>query len=142
MLFINNKYNLNLMYERKIVVPISEATRRKIFCTFREEEISWSGSLNDVEFLSRIYDLDQLPSRDCRFQNAKGDIWEHTISNPGDWDPYWIFDDDRFDLLYCPESEFLRFLCEMIYPRVRPTTGEAQSLLKMFNEQLYLFTYY
>jgi len=117
-------------------MPISEGTRRKIIRTIREEDISWSGSLDNVDFLSRIYDLDQLPSHDGRFENAKEDIRQHTIYNPGDWNPNWIFDDERFNLLHCPENEFLRFLCEMIHPKVRPDTKEAQSLLKMFNEQL------
>jgi hypothetical protein len=117
-------------------MPISESTRRKIFRTLTEEDISWNGNLNDVDFLSRIYDLDQLPSHDDRFDNAKEDIWQHTINNSGDWDSYWIFEDDRFDLLHCSEDKFLRFLCEMIHPKVRPGIKEAQGLLKMFNEQL------
>lgn len=117
-------------------MPISEATRRKIIRAIIEEDISWSGSLDNVDFLSRIYDLDQLPSHDGRLENAKGDIRQHTIYNPGDWDTNWIFDDERFNLLSGPENEFLRFLCEMIHPKVRPDEKEAQSLLKMFNEQV------
>jgi len=117
-------------------MPISEATRRKIIRTIIEEDISWSGSLDYVDFLSRIYDLDQLPSHDFRFKNAKEDIRQHTIYNPGDWDTNWIINDERFNLLAGPENEFLRFLCEMIHPKVRPDDREAQNLLKMFNEQL------
>lgn len=116
-------------------MPISEATRRKIFRTLREEDIGWSGNLNDGDFLSRIYDLDQLPSHDYRFDNAKEDIWQHTVNNPGDWDSYWIFDDDRFDLLHCSDYVFLRFLCEMINPKVR-SKEEAKGLLDLFNENI------
>jgi hypothetical protein len=71
-----------------------------------------------------------------RFENAKEDIRQHTVYNPGDWDSNWIFDDERFNLLSGPENDFLRFLCEMIHPKVRPDEGEAKSLQKMFNEQL------
>jgi hypothetical protein len=116
-------------------MPISEATRRKIIRTIKEEDIRWSGSLNDVEFLSRIYDLDKLPSHDPRYEDAKRDIRQHTVNND-DWPSDWIFEDDRLNLLHCPEDEFLRFLCEMIHPKVRPDIKKAQGLLKMFNEQL------
>lgn len=114
---------------------VSEATRRSIIRTIKEEGISWSGSLNDVNFLSRIYDLDQISSHDHRFDNAKGDIWQHRINND-DWPDDWIFDDDRFDMLHCSDEEFLRFLCEMIHPTVRPDNEEANSLLEFFNEKL------
>jgi len=114
---------------------ISEATRREIIRIFRSEGIRWSGSLDDVAFLCRIYDLDQLPSKDGRFDNAKGDIWQHRINND-DWPDDWIFDDDRFNLLHCSDNEFLRFLCEMINPAVRSDRNEAEKLLEFFNEKL------
>jgi len=116
-------------------MEISEATRREIIRTFRSAAIRWSGSLDDVTFLSRIYDLDQLPSRDARFGNAKGDIWQHRISND-DWPNDWIYDDNRFNLLHCSDNEFLRFLCEMINPEVRSDEKEAERLLEFFNEKL------
>lgn len=55
------------------------------------------GRLNEIDFLSRIYDLDKMPSTDSRFLNARRDIWQHTINNE-DWDEYWYFSDDRFHL--------------------------------------------
>jgi hypothetical protein len=115
-------------------MPISETTRNKIIRTIIEESISWSGSLNDVEFLSRIYDLDKLPSLDHRYEDAKGDIWQHRVNND-DWPSDWIFKDERFDLLHCPDYEFTRFLCEMLNPKVRPVV-EAQKLLGFFNKNL------
>ncbi len=117
-------------------MPISEATRHHIFRLIREEDISWSGSLNDVDFLSRLYDLNQMPSHDIRVKDAKSDIITHTVSFPGDWDKYWIFDDDRFNLLRSPDNDFLRFLCEVLNPSVRPDEIETQSLLKEFNDVL------
>jgi AbiJ N-terminal domain 3/Abortive infection C-terminus len=116
-------------------VPISERTRRDIIQTIRSEGIKWNGNLDDDEFLSRIYDLDKMESTDGRYENARGDIRQHRISNY-DWSDDWIFDDRRFSLLDCPDTEFLRFLCEMIHPIVRPNKDEAQKLLEMFNENL------
>ena len=114
---------------------VSEATRRSIIRTIKEENICWSGRLDDVDFLSRIYDLDQISSNDYRFENAKGDIYQHRINND-DWLDDWIFNDPRFNLLHCPDIEFLRFLCEMINPIVRSNTEEVTKLLEFFNEKL------
>jgi len=116
-------------------MTISEAARRNIIQAFKVEGISWSGRLDDVDFLSRLYDLDQMPSHDHRFDNAKGDIWQHRINND-DWPNDWIFEDNRFDLLHCSDGEFLRFLCEMIHPVVRPDRKETENLLEFFNEEL------
>ena len=48
----------------------------------------------------------------------------------------WVFYDDRFSLLRCPDEDFLRFLCETVHPVVRPNTEEATGLVDAFNEQL------
>jgi hypothetical protein len=117
-------------------MPIAQITRRNILQILRSEGVDWSGRLDDVDFLKRIYDLDRLPSHDHRFDSAAGDIWQHTVNNPGDWDDYWIFDDERFNLLGCPDEQFLRFLTEIINPIVRPESKDRETLLKVFNEQL------
>ena len=117
-------------------MPISYEARRNIIQTLIAENISWSGRLDDVAFLSRIYDLDNMPSIDHRFPSARGDIWQHTVNNPGDWPDDWVFTDDRFDLYNCPDDKFLRFLCEMIHPVVRPDRYEALKLLELFNFEL------
>jgi hypothetical protein len=114
---------------------ISERTRRDIIQTLKSEGIQWTGNLNDVEFLSRIYDLDTIESTDARFKDAGGDIWQHRTNN-NDWSEDWIYGDPRFNLLRCPDLEFLRFLCEMIHPIVRSDKDETQKLLTMFNENL------
>jgi len=122
-------------------MPISHEARRNIIQTLIVENISWSGRLDDVAFLSRIYDLDNMPSKDRRFSNARGDIWQHTVNNPGDLSDDWVFADDRFDLYNCPDDRFLRFLCEMIHPVVRPDRDEALKLLDLFNSELRLEGY-
>ena len=52
------------------VVP--REIRINILDGLKLERISWSGSLDDVEFLSRLYDLQKLPSEDNRFKDAAG----------------------------------------------------------------------
>lgn len=115
---------------------ISYITRRNIFDHIQTEKIYWSGRLDETDFLSRIYDLDILPSNDGRFKNARGDIWQHRINNTEDWPEAWIFTDRRFDLLRCDDSIFLRFLCEMMHPLVRSDISEVTRLLQIFNEYL------
>jgi hypothetical protein len=114
---------------------ITEVTRRNIFDTIQLEKTQWNGRLDAPNFLSRIFDLSKLPSNDHRFPDAYGDIWKHTIMND-DWEDYWIFTDNRFNLLYCDDYIFLQFLCEMIHPIVRPELTEVNKLLQFFNDCL------
>lgn len=115
---------------------ITPLTRRNIFDFIQVEKFWWSGRLEEIDFLSRIFDLDNLPSTDSRFENAAGDIWQHRINNPTDWEDNWIFSDKRFDLLNCDDSIFLNFICEMIHPIVRGDSTEVNQLLQIFNENL------
>ena len=48
----------------------------------------------------------------------------------------WVFSDQRFSLLNCIEELFLKFLCEMVHPLVRPDKSETTLLVSHFNEQL------
>lgn len=101
----------------------------------RLENAAWHGELDDVEFLSRLFDLQQMPSTDSRFKDAAGDIWQHRYNND-DWERDWIFTDSRFRLVDGPTDKFLRFLCEVVHPVVRPNRDEALKLVVHFNEQL------
>jgi len=96
----------------------------------------FSGKCKEIEFLSRIYNLDSMQSTDSRFTNARGDIWQHTVNN-NDWDDYWFFSDNRFELENGSDDEFLlKFLCEMIHPAVRTKNCPWKSYLRKFNEIL------
>lgn len=114
---------------------ISEVTRRNIFDRITLEKISWSGRLEEPDFLSRLYDLSQMPSTDHRFSDAAGDIWQHRVRN-WDGESDWIFTDRRFDLLHCPDDEFLRFLAEIVHPVVQQREGTVASSLEIFNSEL------
>jgi len=109
--------------------------RTKILDGLKLEGLAWNGALDDVEFLSRLYDLGELPSHDSRFKDAAGDIWQHCINN-NDWDRDWVFSDERFHLANGPADQFLRFLCEVVHPVVRPDRDEALKLVSYFNHQL------
>lgn len=109
--------------------------RQNIFDGFRLENIVWSGALDEVEFLQRVFDLKSMPSYDSRFDDASGDIWQHRVNNY-DWNDDWIFGDARFDLLNCDLDVFLKFLCQTVHPIVRPDRAQAEALVQQFNEQL------
>lgn len=114
---------------------ISEVTRRAVFDELRIAQIAWSGRLSESEFLSRLYDLSSLPSHDVRFSSMAGDIWQHRENNL-DWDADWVFADDRLDLFNTTDEKFLRLLCEMVHPAVRPDTEGAKALVAVFNRHL------
>ena len=96
----------------------------------------YCGRFDEVEFLSRLYNLDELPSYDSRYRSARGDIIQHTVNND-DWDDYWVFSDARFNLSNGSEDEpLLKLLCEILHPAVRIEGKPWIEYLKKFNEIL------
>ena len=114
---------------------LGREVRMNIVDGLRLEGVHWQGKLNDVEFLSRLYDLERLPSYDPRFPSAAEDIWQHTVNND-DMDADWVFSDARFNLLGGSAESFLRFLCEIVHPLVRPDRDETMRIVSHFNDQL------
>jgi hypothetical protein len=111
---------------------ITIRTRRKIPELLGSVE--YSGTLNDLEFLSRLYDLRALPSHDTRYKTAYEDVWKHCVVNR-DWKRNWVFADRRFGLDDGPDTVVLRFLAEMLHPDVREI-DEAARLAQDFNSLL------
>lgn len=118
-----------------MAAKISEITRRDIFDAIYLEKINLYGRLEEVDFLSRIWDLNSLPSFDSRFKDAMGDIWQHTINNE-DWESDWVLSDSRFNLMRGDDETFLRFLSESIHPVVRSDVTECERLCQLYNSCL------
>ncbi|MFE6197295.1 protein kinase [Streptomyces sp. NPDC057838] len=114
---------------------ISEVTRMRLFDTLRLRNVDWSGRLEEVEFLKRIFNLDAFESWDSRFKTAEGDIYQHRVNND-DWEADWVFSDERFGLSRGPDAVLLRFLSEMLHPVVRNDGDELRELLEQFNALL------
>ncbi len=110
-------------------------TRRDIFDSLSFWGLYWPGRLQELDFLSRIFTLEDMPSTDKKFSNAYDDIWQHRINND-DWDSYWIFTDTRLNLLFCKDEIFLHFLCEMLHPVVRKDPEVVEELKDEFNRHL------
>lgn len=115
---------------------ITEITRRNIFDAITVENVNWSGRLEESAFLSRIFNLSELPSEDSRFENMASDIWQHRVNNPMDWADDWVFSDKRLNLLHCDDATLLQFLCEMLHPVVRADLTEVNKLKQLFNDYL------
>ena len=127
-----------MMNEATAATPdlrIPRATRQMIMDEMAGNGTIWYGSLDEVQFLSRIWDLASLPTTDTRFTDAEGDIWQHCINNH-DWEIDWIYGDARFGLLDGQPSEFLQFLAQCVHPRVRRDADETERLVRFFNDCL------
>jgi|GEM_PF-571718 len=128
---------------------ITEITKRDIYELFRdgyENPSNWLdniqrmiyyyyGSIKEIDFLKRLYSLDQMPSLDKRYDNAGIDIWQHTINND-DYPFCWIFKDERFPLKNGSDEELLKFLCEIFHPAVRNEKGCWKDYLEIINNLL------
>jgi hypothetical protein len=117
-------------------IELPKEARQEVIDIIRMDKICWSGMLDEVEFLQRIFDLDSFPSNDIRFTSAAKDIWQHRVKNPDDWPDDWIFTDRRFMLLDGSTDQFLRFLCEVVHPLVRPDRNECLRLVNAINERI------
>jgi hypothetical protein len=110
--------------------------RSEIFDWLTTSEYHWSGRMDEPEFLARLYDLTSLPSTDYRFGDAAGDIRQHTVLNPQDWDKGWVFGDERFDLRGGSDQNFLNFLSATVHPVTRRQPEHTRVLIDTYNEAL------
>lgn len=127
---------------------ITQITRNEIFSFLIKGEINglslihgygfyYYGRLTCAEFLSRLYDLQEMPSRDSKMKNALEEIRFYTNENSKPKYPYgWIFCDDRFPLVKGSDEQLLDFLCEMFYPNVRNNDSNWRYAFLKINELL------
>lgn len=114
---------------------LSRATRNNVLDWLSLSEYQWSGRLDHPDFLSRLYDLESLPSKDRRYPNAAGDIYQHMVNN-WDWDDDWVFGDDRFNLRDGTDKNFLDFLVETVHPIVRNDPEAAAAIVAAYNDTI------
>ena len=138
---------------------LTEITKRDIYELFRDgctvedlfhtENVQYPyyGRLEEIDFLERLDDLDNMKSIDSRHENAKGDIIRHTINND-DYPYCWVFEDDRFGLANGSDEMFLRFICEIFHPLVRDEKKQwglflekVNNLIKEDGYELYIKEY-
>jgi hypothetical protein len=115
--------------------PVSALTRRNVVGSLRKRNLSWHGELVETDFLSKIFDLEALPSTDSRFQDAARDIWQHCVLSD-DWPEDWVYEDERLNLLQGPDGRFLQFVERLVDPIVRPDKTEASALAEELSKEL------
>ncbi len=116
-------------------MKISIVVRQAIFDEITLNNISWSGRLEEPDFLNRIFDLSKIQSFDTRYNNAYDDIHKHRIMNY-DWEDDWVFTDRRFNLLHCDEETLIKFLSLTINPVSRTDEESINQLLEIYNRNL------
>ncbi|GAA4976420.1 hypothetical protein GCM10023334_102840 [Nonomuraea thailandensis] len=97
-------------------------------------DLFWWGTLDEVAFLDRLYNLDQMPSSDPRYATARLDLIQHCINND-DYPADWIYRDERFGI-GSQDGRLLRFLAETLHPVVRPEQVEVRHLRAFYNSVL------
>ncbi len=111
---------------------ITELTRTDIVdALLLDKEQPFHGALDMISFLKRVWPLDSMPSEDCRFENAAGDIWQHTVNN---------YDYNESELLYrrlriaeVSDKQFVRFLETCLNPVIARDPKRIEALAAMFN---------
>ena len=76
-------------------------------------EVPFHGCLDCIDFLKRVWPLDEMPSEDHRFRTATHDIATHM--GFGDWD-YSHLLLERLKLAGGPDDDFLRFIETAVHP--------------------------
>ena len=112
---------------------IQEGTRRDIVDMLALREKPFHGRIGFIDFLKRVWPLDDMPSEDRRFQTATRDIETHT--GFGDWDDSHLLL-ERLRLARGPDAEFFRFIEAAVHPLVVPDEAEALSLVTDINGTL------
>jgi hypothetical protein len=121
---------------------IKTQTRRNIADAFVLHGIKWSGRLNEEDFLLRLFpSLKNMHSNDKRCISAYGDISCHRTRYV-DWENDWVFTDNRFDLLHIADEIFIKFLCEMLHPAVRPDEKDLSDIGEKTTEILDILNFY
>lgn len=117
-------------------MEVSPITRKHLVDELQLAGVSFHGGLSEIEFLERLFPLDQLPSTDSRFATMAEDIAMHRVQFPEDWPDSWVWGDERLKLRDGPSELFLRFLSEMLHPIVRANEHEVAKLLALVNRHL------
>ncbi len=109
---------------------IQEVTRRDVIDLLVLRDAPFHGRLDYMDFLKRVWPLDEMPSEDRRFRTATRDIATHM--GFGDWDDSHLLL-ERLNLSDGPADEFLAFLEVVVHPMAVSDEAEARGLVADIN---------
>ena len=112
---------------------ISHITRQSIVDALLLRERPFHGGLDLLEFLNRVWDLNDMPSQDPRFRSAAGDI--NTHMSFGDWTESYLLM-QRLSLRNAPDAQFFKFLEQCVHPLVLSDDSEASEVATLVNAYL------
>ena len=112
---------------------IREGTRRDIIDMLVLRDLPFHGRLDYMDFLKRVWPLDEMPSEDRRFKIATHDIATHM--GFGDWDYSYLLL-ERLNLAGGPDDQFMRFIEAVVHPLVVTDDMEALSLVESIDKSL------
>lgn len=114
-----------------ISLKIKEAVF-KIIMRF-DDPFSYSDTEGYLPFLRSVWSLEEMPSEDDRFEDAEGDIIQHTLNND-DWDIEYLFL-ERLKL-FKDDSIFIDFINSVVNPEFRKNEDEIINLIIPINDLL------
>ncbi len=122
-----------------ITNAISELTLQSVLSTILSSRQPFHGKLDMLDFLSRIFLLDKMPSTDGRFKTAREDIIQHMIAN-ADWDEGFLLS-EYLNLEQCDDEIFMKFVCQVLHPVAIIDDPSATKLSDTMNSHLRLDGY-
>jgi len=111
---------------------ITEVTRRNMVDALLMREDDYSGRLDVVSFLTRIWNLSAMPPTDRRERDLEQDFRRHIAWNDDGYDDAGLLY-GKLNILRCPDEQFGKFLAECVHPMVRPDAAQTAELLTLFN---------
>lgn len=117
-------------------MKVSLKTKQEIFKAISSKENSFDANEPDnglMAFLENIWDLKEMPSTDGRFNDAAGDIYQHTINN-NDWDYDYLFL-ERLKL-FSDDKKFKKFIETLVDPRFRKDENDIFQYSILINSYL------
>jgi len=115
-------------------MTITRVTRTNLFEEMTDLDVAWWGRYNELNFLAKLYNLEEMESKDSRYTNARDDIFQHRVLYRDGLNS-WIFKDSRFGLIDGKDKKLLRFLNLTVAPAVR-RISEALKLVELYNRHL------
>ena len=120
---LKDEFEINLIPEELFDYNITNITKKSIkelllkgykngsdfFSPESHYKINWHGTMNPIEFIKRITNIDNIKIEDTRFDTLEEELWQHTVNND-DYDIDWFFEFDRLPYKQLQNIEFLKII--------------------------------
>jgi ABC-type cobalamin/Fe3+-siderophores transport system ATPase subunit len=118
-------------------MPLSHTIKKELFSAINAQPDAFGSGYDEeslFEFISEIWDLENMPSSDSRYDNASQDIVQHTIRNH-DWETDSLFL-DHLNLAGDDDDIFIRFIEQILAPKYRKNGDEIRRFVLLIDPYL------